>query len=124
MNLLMKKDILTEDIPIYASAKDLFDDVRSNILLLDAVLVVTPHLSHESIAIEAMQLGLHVLCDKPSGAYSSQARRMNEKALKHPELKFGMMFNQRMNPVFQKMKDIVASGKYGKIIRVNWIMTD
>lgn len=118
------KDILTEDIPIYASAKDLFDDVRSNILSLDAVLVVTTHLSHESIAIEAMQLGLHVLCDKPSGAYSSQARRMNEEALKHPELKFGMMFNQRMNPVFQKMKDIVASGKYGKIIRVNWIMTD
>ncbi len=118
------KDILTEDIPIYASAKELFDDVRSNILLLDAVLVVTPHLSHESIAVEAMQLGLHVLCDKPSGAYRSQARRMNEEALKHPELIFGMMFNQRMNPVFQKMKHIVASGKYGKIIRVNWIMTD
>ena len=118
------KDIFTKDVPIYSSASELFDDVRTENLKLDAVLVVTPHLSHEAIAVEAMNLGLHVLCDKPSGAYSSQARRMNEEAGKHSELKFGMMFNQRMNPVFQKMKEIVASGKYGKVIRVNWIMTD
>ena len=118
------KDIFVQDIPIYNSAADLFKNVREGKIKLDAVLIVTPHLSHEEIAVEAMQLGLHVLCDKPSGAYRSQARRMNEEAAKQPELKFGMMFNQRMNPVFKKMKEIVSSGIYGKIRRINWIMTD
>ena len=118
------KDIFVQDIPIYNSAADLFENVREGKIKLDAVLIVTPHLSHEEIAVEAMQIGLHVLCDKPSGAYRSQARRMNEEAAKQPELKFGMMFNQRMNPVFKKMKEIVSSGIYGKIRRINWIMTD
>ena len=118
------KDLFEQNLPIYTSASELFQDVRDHKLALDAVLIVTPHLAHEEIAVEAMQLGLHVLCDKPSGAYSRQARQMNEESMKHPELKFGMMFNQRMNPVFQKMKAIVQSGIYGQLIRVNWIMTD
>ena len=62
------KDLFAQDIPIYPSASELFQDVRDQKLALDAVLIVTPHLAHEAIAVEAMQLGLHVLCDKPSGA--------------------------------------------------------
>ena len=120
----MLSELFEENLPIYASAKDLFRDVREQKFSLDAVLIVTPHLSHEAIAVEAMELGLHVLCDKPSGAYSRQARHMNEESMRHESLKFGMMFNQRMNPIFQKMREIVQSGIYGKLIRVNWIMTD
>lgn len=118
------KNIFEKNLPIYDSASELLNAVRKNEIKVDAILVVTPHLSHEKITVEAMEIGLHVLCDKPSGAYSSQARRMNEISKKHPELQFGMMFNQRMNPIFQKMKSIVESGIYGKIIRINWTMTD
>ena len=35
-----------------------------------------------------------------------------------------MMFNQRTNHVYRKMYEIVHSGEYGKIKRVNWIVTD
>jgi predicted dehydrogenase len=35
-----------------------------------------------------------------------------------------MMFNQRTNHVYRKMKEIVDSGEYGQIKRVNWIITD
>lgn len=118
------KDVFEKEVPVYESAEALFEAVRKKELLLDAVMIVTPHLAHARLAVEAMKLGLHVLCDKPAGAYSRQAREMREEAAKHEGLLFGMMFNQRMNPVHQKMKEIVASGRYGKLKRVNWIITD
>lgn len=89
--------------------------VESKIVEVDAVLIVTPHLSHSKIAAKAMKLGLHVLCDKPAGAYSRQAREMREEVEKHEGLIFGMMFNQRMNPMHQKIRESVQSGTYGKM---------
>ena len=37
---------------------------------------------------------------------------------------FGMMFNQRTNPVYRKMHEIVKSGAMGAIKRTNWIITN
>ncbi len=48
---------------------------------------------------------------------------MNEAASRSDKV-FAMMFNQRTNHVYRKMYDIVHSGEYGKIKRVNWIVTD
>jgi len=111
------------NIPIYQSAEELFAAVREGSLKLDAVLIVTPHNAHEAQTVEALELGLHVLCDKPSGVYSSQARSMNLAADKTDKI-FGMMFNQRTNPIYRKMKEIVEQKIYGKIKRVNWVITD
>lgn len=90
---------------------------------MDAVLIATPHYAHEKQTIMALEKGLHVLCEKPAGVYTLQAKNMIEEAQKH-NLVFAMMFNQRTNPVFIKMKEIVGSGKYGAFRRVNWIVTD
>ena len=35
-----------------------------------------------------------------------------------------MMFNQRTNPVYRKMHELVHSGKYGQIRRTNWLITN
>ena len=48
---------------------------------------------------------------------------MNEFAKEHNAL-FGMMFNQRMNPMYQKMREMVLTGKLGELMRVNWVITD
>ncbi|MBQ8823455.1 MAG: Gfo/Idh/MocA family oxidoreductase [Lachnospiraceae bacterium] len=117
-------ELTKHQVPIYASAQELFQAVEKGSLRLDAVLVVTPHKAHEEQVRRALELGLHVLCDKPSGVFVSQARRMNEVAEIHPELVFGMVFNQRMNPAFRKMKEIVESKVYGGLKRVNWVITD
>ena len=37
---------------------------------------------------------------------------------------FAIMFNQRTNCVYRKMHEMVQSGRYGQIKRVNWIITD
>ena len=42
----------------------------------------------------------------------------------HPELTFGMMFNQRTNCVYRKMKEMLDAGEVGEIKRMNWIVTD
>lgn len=118
------KDIFEQGVPIYESADALFEAVRKKELLVDAVLIVTPHLSHQKLTVEAMELGLHVLCDKPSGAYSRQGRLMNEANEKHKELLFGMMFNNRTNPGYQRLRELVKSGQYGRLKRVSWVITD
>ena len=48
---------------------------------------------------------------------------MNEAAAKSDKL-FAVMFNQRTNHIYRKMKELVSSGRYGEIRRTNWIITD
>lgn len=91
---------------------------------IEACMVCVPHYDHAKYAIECMRRGIHVMVEKPAGVYTLQARAMNEEADKHPEVVFGMMFNQRTNCVYRKMRELVQSGKYGQIRRTNWIITD
>ena len=118
------KDIFDHGAIVFQTADELLEAVKEKKVAVDAVLIATPHLSHAEIAVKAMELGLHVLCDKPAGAYSRQARQMREEAALHENLVFGMMFNQRTNPVYQKIREIVQSGIYGKMKRVSWVITD
>ncbi len=92
--------------------------------LLDACMVCVPHFDHARYAIECMRRGLHVLVEKPAGVYTKQVREMNEEAAKHPEVVFGMMFNQRTNCVYRKLYELVHSGNFGEIRRTNWIITN
>lgn len=91
--------------------------------LVDAVLVAVPHYSHPEIAIDAFKRGLHVLIEKPAGVYARQVREMNEAAAK-AEVKFGIMFNQRTNPVYTRARDIVQGGELGELKRLVWIITN
>lgn len=91
--------------------------------LVDAVIIATPHYSHPSLAIKAFKHGLHVLVEKPAGVYTKQVREMNEEAEKNT-LVFSMMYNQRMNPLYLKLREMVQSNELGSIRRINWIITD
>lgn len=90
---------------------------------VDAVVTCVPHYLHPEIAIETLKHDLHVLAEKPAGVYTSQVKEMNDFAATKPELTFGIMFNQRNNPLYQKIKEIVDNGDIGKIRRTNWIIT-
>lgn len=118
------KELFATGVSVFNTADELYEAIKDGKVEVDAVLIVTPHLSHAELTVKAMKLGLHVLCDKPAGAYSRQARQMKEEADLHEGLCFGMMFNQRMNPKYQKIKEIVQSGRYGNMIRVSWTITD
>ncbi len=91
--------------------------------LIDACLIAVPHYDHTSLAIECMNRSIHVMLEKPAGVYTKQVLEMNAVADKHPETVFGMMFNQRTNCVYRKLRELVHSGKYGEIRRTNWLIT-
>ncbi len=110
------------NIPTPAFFTDASEMLKSG--LIEAVLIVVPHYDHPRYAIEAFKCGLHVMCEKPAGVYTLQVREMMAEAEKHPELKFGMMFNQRTNCLYRKMREIVKSGEIGEIKRTSWIITN
>ena len=112
------KEKFGEDIARFDRAEDLMDSG-----LVDAVIIATPHYFHPPLAIAAFQRGLHVMCEKPAGVYTKQVKEMNAAA-KASGKKFGMMFNQRTNPCFGKMRAIVQGGELGPIRRTNWMITD
>ena len=91
--------------------------------LIDACIIAVPHYDHPGLAIECMKRSIHIMLEKPSGVYTKQVKEMNEEADRHPEVVFGMMFNQRTNCVYRKLRELVQSGKYGSIRRTNWLIT-
>lgn len=102
-----------------------FDDWQQLIAAkaVDAVIIATPHRFHAHIAQAALEAGLHVMCEKPVDITVSAARRLNEAAAKSDRV-FGIMFNQRTNPLFAKARALVQSGAIGEIKRTNWLITN
>ncbi len=90
----------------------------------DAVLIAVPHYQHPTLAVSAFDHGLHVMCEKPAGVYTLQVREMIAAADRHPELTFGMMFNQRTNCVYRKLKEMIDGGELGQLKRMSWLVTD
>ena len=90
---------------------------------IDAVLIVSPHRAHVAQACEAFASGMHVLLEKPVGVSTKEARTLNAAA-KASGKAFGVMFNQRTNPIYQEMKRLVSSGELGEIRRTSVLITD
>lgn len=89
---------------------------------IDAVVITLPHYLHPEIAIFALDHGVHTLVEKPAGVYTKQVREMNDFAATKPELTYAMMFNQRTSTLYQRLKEIIASGELGNMRRTNWII--
>lgn len=91
--------------------------------LCDAVLIEVPHYQHPEMVMECLKRGVNVICEKPAGVYAKQVKEMNAFAEKS-NAKFGMMFNQRTNCVYRKMREMIKEGAIGELQRVNWIITN
>lgn len=91
--------------------------------LVDAVVTTIPHYQHPEVAIDAIEAGVATIVEKPAAVHTAQVRRMNEVAEAHPEVPFAIMFNQRNNPLYQRIKQIVDAGEIGEVLRSTWIIT-
>lgn len=112
------EDELGDEVKRFSSIEELLESG-----CVDGVIIATPHYDHPSLAIQAFDAGLHVLVEKPAGVYTKQVEEMNQAAQKSGKV-FGIMFNQRTNPLYQKVRDLVHSGELGDLKRVIWIITD
>lgn len=116
-----KEDVVRADFPgvrFFADHLAMLDSGE-----VDAVVTTVPHYLHPQMVVDAVERGVHVLAEKPAGVYGKQVRRMNAVAAAHPEVVFGVMFNQRNNPLYQRLREIVRAGEIGNVIRSNWIIT-
>jgi len=105
------------DVPHFLNASDL---IKSG--LVDAVLIATPHYDHTTIGIEALNAGLHVLVEKPISVHKADCERLI--AAHNGTSVFAAIFNQRTDPHYQMIRNLVQSGELGEIRRINWIITN
>jgi predicted dehydrogenase len=106
------------EVPFYADYRDMI--ASGNV---DAVVTTIPHYDHVEVGIYALEHGMHLIGEKPAGVYTKQVKELINCAEEHPELTFAIMFNQRNNPLYQRIREIVANGEIGAIRRTNWIIT-
>lgn len=116
-----KREAIAAAYPDVAVFDDYVTMLESGVV--EAVVTTVPHYLHPQMGIQALERGIHVLLEKPAGVYTKQVKELNEFAKTKPELTFAIMFNQRNNPLYRRLKEIVDAGEIGAIRRTNWIIT-
>ena len=97
------------------------DMIRSG--KIDALVVATPHFLHTTLGIDALKNGLHTMIEKPISAHKADAERLCAVAREHPKQVFAGMFQMRVEPRYLEIRKLLAE-QLGKLVRVNWIITD
>jgi predicted dehydrogenase len=107
------KENISQNVKVYRDVFSLFEHGGE----FDAVIIVTPHKLHPKLTIDALNLGKHVMCDKPAGVSVTDAIRMQDTA-KEKNLVYGLMFHNRTYPVIRELKARLDSGELGRLNRI------
>lgn len=88
---------------------------------VDAVVITTPPNLHKQMFIDAVEAGKHVLTEKPLAMSLEEVDEMIAAKNKHPELKVSgcSARHARLQPKFEKVKQIIDSGILGKIYYIH-----
>lgn len=106
-------------VPAFATGEEMIDSGK-----VDAVLIATPHYSHTTLGIRALEAGLHIMVEKPISVHKADCERLIAAHRRRPNLAFGAMFQLRTEPRYRKLKQLIDTGELGQIVRLNWIITD
>jgi predicted dehydrogenase len=90
---------------------------------VDAIIIATPHYLHTTIGIDALKQGLHVLVEKPISVHKADCERLIAAHQNQKQI-FAAMFQQRLEPKFQKIRSLIQNGELGQLTRISWIITD
>lgn len=83
---------------------------------VDLVDIATPNAFHYEIAKAALENGKNVYCEKPLSIKAEQSKELAELAKEKGVINY-VGFNNVMNPANAYVKELVESGKLGKIMR-------
>jgi predicted dehydrogenase len=81
---------------------------------LDFVDVATPPCDHAPIAHLALDLGVHVLCEKPLATRGADARALLEHAARARRVLFPV-HNYKHAPVVKAIRQVIRSGRIGRV---------
>ena len=82
---------------------------------IDAVHICLPHYLHAAVAIEALEHGKHVLCEKPMALDPADAEAMIRARDKSGK-QLGICLQNRYNESSRYMKELMDSGRMGRVI--------
>jgi dTDP-4-amino-4,6-dideoxygalactose transaminase/predicted dehydrogenase len=82
---------------------------------LDAVSVCTVPATHRNVAIDCLEAGVHVLCEKPLAISVREAEEMSRKAAETKRLLF-TAFKFRFHDEVRKAKELIDSGSLGRVL--------
>jgi scyllo-inositol 2-dehydrogenase (NADP+) len=104
------------DCVAYGSVEDLLADSS-----LDMVIVSSPNAFHAPQAIQALEAGKHILCEKPFGLVVADVDAMIDASVKAGKV-LQPFQQRRFEPDFQKVKELCDAGTFGDIqlIRICW----
>lgn len=83
---------------------------------IDAVVICTPNFLNKDLTIRALRAGKHVFCEKPPAFTGAEMQEIRQTEQDCPGRKLMYGFNHRHHDSVIKMKEIVDSGEYGKVL--------
>jgi UDP-N-acetylglucosamine 3-dehydrogenase len=98
----------------FSDWRDLIEDADE----LDAISITCPSEHHAEVAIEALAAGLHVLVEKPIATTLPDALRMRGAAIE-ADRKLMVGHVERFNPAVEKLRELVADGRLGRVYRAH-----
>ncbi|MEQ0558590.1 Gfo/Idh/MocA family oxidoreductase [Amycolatopsis sp. NEAU-NG30] len=84
---------------------------------VDVVVVTSPSATHAELAVQALEHGKHVVVEKPFATSLAEADAMIAAAQRAGRILFASQ-NQRYSLLFRTVRDVVSSGKLGKLVEV------
>src|SRR5262245_37258489 len=82
---------------------------------VDAVYIPLPNHLHVRWAIRALEMGKHVLCEKPIGLTVAEAEQLAGVAATREKLKVMEAFMYRHHPQWQAARQLVQDGRIGQL---------
>ncbi|EDY81489.1 Oxidoreductase family, NAD-binding Rossmann fold protein [Verrucomicrobiia bacterium DG1235] len=102
----------------FGSVETMFDELPE----LDAVTIIVPNKFHAPLAVQALNEGKHVFCEKPPAIDAAGVQQMKDAAEKAGKILM-FNFNNRARPESFAMREYVENGTIGKInsAQAKWI---
>jgi myo-inositol 2-dehydrogenase/D-chiro-inositol 1-dehydrogenase len=86
---------------------------------LDAAWLVTPTSFHADQAIQVLEAGKHLFCEKPLSLDIVLCNRVIEVAQRRPSQVAMIGFMRRFDPAYAEVKRVISSGELGKVFRIH-----
>lgn len=101
----------------YADYREMLCDAQ-----IDVVHVCTPHFAHKEIILAALAAGKHVFTEKPVALNPGEVKEIKAR-LRTGTVRLGVCYQNRLNPSSQKIKELLESNAYGKMLSIKAVLT-
>ena len=103
---------------LYSDSQKMLEELQE----LDAVSVITPNRTHRPLALQALQSGKHVFCEKPPALNATEVKQMKEAA-ENAGKTLMFNFNNRARPESYALREYIDAGEVGVInsAQAKWI---